>query len=268
MQTVLLFKYGSKEQFAMSLPLIRRIERISPSKTEHIGEREFITVSGVSTWILRPDQVLSVSEGVERDEMFLILPKYIRQPMGLLASELIDIEETAVDLNVESYMEDGLLGTAVVHDHMTLFIDIYRLIEKAEPEWFAERRMETPPPEATKQVLLVEDASFFRQLIKGYLEADGYYVITAENGQIGLDRVNDTALDLIISDIEMPVMDGWEFIKAVRKNGHQSDIPAVALTALDADKDREKALKCGFDRYEVKLDRERFLITVAELLRA
>lgn len=267
MQTVLLFKYGAKEQFAISLPLIRRIERISSAKTEHIGEREFITVSGVSTWILRPDQVLSVSEGVERDEMFLILPKYIRQPMGLLASELVDIEETAANLNVESYMEDGLLGTAVVRDHMTLFIDIYRLIEKAEPEWFAERRLETPPPDATKQVLLVEDASFFRQLIKGYLEADGYHVITAENGQIGLDRVNDTLLDLIISDIEMPVMDGWEFIKAVRKNGHQSDIPAVALTALDADKDREKALKCGFDRYEVKLDRERFLTTVAEILR-
>ncbi|QTA90487.1 hybrid sensor histidine kinase/response regulator [Desulfonema magnum] len=267
LQTVLLFKYGEKEQFAMSLPLIRRIERISISDIEYIGEKEFVTINGISTWILRPDKVLTVSPGAERDDMFLIIPKYIRQPMGLLASELVDIQEASVELNVESYMEDGLLGTSVVRDHMTLFIDIYRLIEKAEPEWFDERRTENPPPDAIKQVLLVEDASFFRQLIKGYLKADGYKVITAENGQAGLDRMNETQFDLIVSDIEMPVMDGWDFMENVRKNEQKNHIPAVALTALDAEKDREKAIKCGYDRYEIKLDRERFLTTVAEMLK-
>ena len=61
-------------------------------------------------------------------------------------------------------------------------------------------------------------------------------------------------------------MDGWDFLKHVRQGKHQQDIPAMALTSLDTDKDRKRAMECGFDHYEVKLDRERFLTTVAELL--
>ncbi len=263
-QTLLLFRYGEKEQFALSLPLIRRIERIKTSAIEEVGEKEFITVSGISVRIIRPDQVLKVSPGVERDEMFLILPKYIRKPVGLLASALVDIEESAVDLNIDSYMEDGLLGTAVIRDHITLFPDICRLAEKSEPEWFA-KRPETSESSfrSAKQVLLAEDASFFRQLVKGYLESEGYKVITAENGRTALDRFNENRFDLIVSDIEMPVMNGWDFIRTVRKG---SNIPAVALTALDSEKDRKTAKDCGYDRYEVKIDREHFLTTVARLL--
>ena len=278
LQTVLLFKYGEKEHFAMTLPLIRRIERISTFHIEEIGEKEFITINNISTRILRLDQVLDVSTGTERDGMFLILPRYIRRPVGLLASRLVDIEETSVQLNTESYMEDGIMGTSVIRGHITLFIDIYRLIEKVEPEWFADRRMGLfgmpgPPDkellahnESEKRVLLVEDASFFRQLIKSYLEADGYEVITAENGKIGLERINETSFKLVVSDIEMPVMDGWNFVKHLRGGKRQQNIPTVALTALDSENDREKAKRCGFDRYEVKIDRERFLTTVAELM--
>jgi len=270
-QTILLFKYGEKERFAITLPLIRRIERISISEIETVGEKEFITINGISTRVLRPNHVLGVSPGMEREGMFLIIPKYIRRPIGLLASALIDIEETAVELNVETYMEDGLLGTAVIRNHMTLFIDIYRVIEKAEPEWFAERRMSIfgapgPPPKAEKKILLVEDASFFRQLVRRYLEADGHRVTTAEDGRIGLECLNENRFDLVVSDLEMPVMDGWTFMKNVRENSSYPNIPSVALTALESDEDRERAKASGFDQYEVKIDREHFLTTVAELL--
>jgi two-component system chemotaxis sensor kinase CheA len=154
---------------------------------------------------------------------------------------------------------------------MTLFIDIYRLVEIIEPEWFADRRMGLfgtagPPPESAKQILLLEDSPFFRYLVKGYLEADGYRVTTAENGQMGLDCMNEAEFDLIVSDLDMPVMNGWEFVKKVRQDTDQQEIPAIALTALDSESDRDRAMACGFNRYEVKLDRERFLTSVAELI--
>ena len=270
LQTVLLFRCGAKEQFAMALPLIRRIEPISMSDVELIDEREFITIDGSSTRVLRLDHALTVSPVVEREEMFLILPRH-KRPVGLLISGIIDIEETSAQLNVESYMEDGLLGTNIIRDSMTLFIDSYRLVEIIEPEWFADQRMGLLgtgglPPETAKQILLLEDDSFFRRLIRGYLEADGYKVTTAEDGRIGLDHLDETEFDLIVSDLEMPVMDGWDFLKHVRQGAHQQDIPAMALTSLDTDEDHKRAMECGFDHYEVKLDRERFLTTVAELL--
>ena len=271
LQTVLLFKSGEKEQFAMPLPLIRRIEQVAISDISQIGEREYITVDEASTLVLRLDNILKVSAVVEQEQMYLLLPRHFKRRVGILVSNLIDIVETAIELDVESYPEDGLLGTAIISETMTLFIDVYRLVEIIEPEWFADRRislfgMAGTPAKSAKRILLLEDISFFRYLVKGYLEADGYTVIAAENGHAGLERLDETEFDLIVSDLDMPKMNGWDFLKHVRQSMHQKDIPAVALTALDSEQDRKRAMECGFNRYEVKLDRERFLTSAAELL--
>ena len=69
-----------------------------------------------------------------------------------------------------------------------------------------------------------------------------------------------------ISDIEMPVMDGWDFMKNVRNTLKKTDIPAIALTSLDSNDARKNALENGFNFYEVKLDRERFMNTVSTAL--
>ena len=114
-----------------------------------------------------------------------------------------------------------------------------------------------------KRILLLEDISFFRQLIKGYLEEQGYAVTAVKNGQIGLDMMDDTTFDLIISDIEMPVMDGWDFMNNVRNTLNMKNIPAIALTSLDSEEAKTKAMENGFNYYEVKLDREHFLRSVA-----
>lgn len=270
-QTVLLFKCGPKEQFAMALPLIRRIQPVSMKDIEEVGTRSYITVDGVPTLIIHLDRLLSVSPMVEKEEMFLIIPRHIKRPVAILISDLVDIEKTPVELNVRSYMEEGLLGTGIVKKAMTLFVDIYRLVELIEPEWFADRRKAlfgtgAPPPKSEKRILLLEDASFFRHLVKGYLEADGYTVVTAENGQVGLEIFNEKRFDLIVSDLEMPLMDGWQFLRSVRKGSRHPDIPSIALTALDSESDKNRALDSGFNRYEVKLDRETFLTSVAEVL--
>ncbi|MFA8343898.1 MAG: chemotaxis protein CheW, partial [Rhodothermaceae bacterium] len=265
-QTILLFKNGPSEQFAAALPLIRRIERIKVSDIEQIGDKEFVSVDGVSTRVLCLDKVLSVTPFEKNEEAFLLLPKHIKRPFGILASKLVDIEDTSFELNIESYMDDGLLGTAILNEHLTLFVDIYRLIELSEPDWFEERKKVSPPPGDPKSILLVEDSSFFRELIKGYLESDGYQIVTANNGQEGLDRANEYEIDLVVSDLDMPVMNGFEFITNLKTEEKFRDTKSIALTALDSERDKEKALDCGFDRYEIKMERERFLSVIAEML--
>lgn len=163
-QTILLFKNGEKEQFAMPLPLIRRIERIEKSKIERVGDTEFITIAGVSTRILRLDNVLQVSPCLEKEEMFLILPKHIKRPVGLLASNLIDIDEISIKLATDSYIEDGILGTSIVRDLMTIFIDIYKLTEKADPQWFAERKLKAPLQMKIKKFSSLKMPPFFANL--------------------------------------------------------------------------------------------------------
>jgi len=271
MQQVLLFKSGPKEQFAVPVALIRRIEKVDMHEVERIGDREYITIDDISTRVLRLDHALKVSSVEEHENMHLILPRHFNRPVGILISKLIDIEETFVEIDTESYPEDGLLGTAIIRSAMTLFIDIYRLVEIIEPEWFADRRGKMLRGQGSmsgsaKKVLLLEDNSFFRHLIKGYLESDGYTVVTAENGRIGLERMAESAFDLIVSDLDMPEMNGWEFLKEVRQAKRSQAIPAMALTALNSPDDRKHASESGFDRYVVKIDRERFLTATAELL--
>ena len=122
-------------------------------------------------------------------------------------------------------------------------------------------------PGARQRVLLVEDTQFFREVVRGYLESAGFEVETAVNGADGLRKLDAGKFDLVVSDVEMPVMDGFEFARAVRKRPGGASVPLMALTTLDSPADRERALACGFDRHEAKLDRERVLAATAALLR-
>ncbi|MGR3219012.1 MAG: response regulator, partial [Candidatus Anammoxibacter sp.] len=201
-----------------------------------------------------------------KDEMYLLLPKHTKKPFGVLISSLVDIIEVSVDISEESYMEDGLLGSAIVQKQITLFVDIFRLIEKAEPSWSENGRRKDSAGKEKNRILLLEDAAFFRQLIKGYLTSEGHEVFTAENGQEGLSLFEEKDFDLIVSDIEMPVMDGIEFMKKVRSGKKHANVPAIAVTSLDSDKDKEKVMQSGFNKYQTKFDKEKFSACVAEFL--
>jgi two-component system chemotaxis sensor kinase CheA len=264
LQTVLLFRYGPHEQFAMPLAMIRRLEPIRMNRIERIGQQEFITSEGESIFIVRLDHYLSVSRCEDRSEMLLLLPKYVRRrPIGILLSEVIDTELLNVRLSTAAIRADGLVGTAIVRNQMTLFLDVYRLADLIEPQ------QKAPPMISRadrKRVLVVEDTQFFQHLVRSYLETAGYEVVMASNGQEALAYLEqDRDFDLIVSDIEMPLMDGWALARAIRANPRLAKLPLVALTTLSSEQDRAKALECGFDQHEVKVDRERFLAMVARM---
>ena len=258
---MLLFRYGTKEQFAVALPLIKRIEPINMAHIETIGDKEFITVDGAPTAILRLDRLIKVSPCIEKPQQFLLLPKHTRKPCGILVSEVIDIDGSTTDVNTSTHREDGVLGTAIVREHLTLFPDLYRLIEKADPE-------EKPKEREGKKirVLLAEDTSFFRQLVRGYLESGGFEVVAVEDGALALAAFNEETFDMVVSDLEMPVMNGWDFMKNVRNGRHNQRVPALALSSLATEESINAATRVGYDRYEIKMDRGRFLVAVNEMV--
>ncbi len=79
-----------------------------------------------------------------------------------------------------------------------------------------------------KKILIVDDEFEMRQLLKIYLRQDNYQVDEAENGQEAYEKMKKNDYDLMILDVMMPIMDGWQTIEQVRKN---SDIPIIMLTA-------------------------------------
>ncbi|MBI5021016.1 MAG: response regulator [Ignavibacteriales bacterium] len=84
-------------------------------------------------------------------------------------------------------------------------------------------------------ILLVDDEAEYRMLLGHYLETEGYTVFLAENGEAGLDKLEDASMDLIISDIYMPVMDGLKFYKHVRSAPKFKNIPFLFVSGFDDD---------------------------------
>lgn len=125
--------------------------------------------------------------------------------------------------------------------------------------------VETRRREKMNKILIVDDEFEMRQLLKIYLRQDHYQVDEAENGQEALEKIKKSNFDLMILDVMMPIMDGWQTIKLVRKI---SDIPVIMLTAKGTTQDKVTGFTTGADDYLVKpFDEEELLVRIKALLR-
>ena len=110
-------------------------------------------------------------------------------------------------------------------------------------------------PEITlqqKHVLVVEDSITARSLIKGILELAGYRVTTAVDGVDGYTLLRNGDFDIVVSDVEMPRMDGFDLTAKIRADKRLTDLPVVLVTALESREDRERGIDVGADAYIVK----------------
>jgi two-component system cell cycle response regulator DivK len=98
-------------------------------------------------------------------------------------------------------------------------------------------------------VLYIEDDQANRTLVRRVLEAEGFQVLEAEDGQQGLEVAREERPDMILVDISMPDMDGYEVTARLRRMGEVGRVPIVALTANVMKGDREKTLAAGCDGY-------------------
>jgi CheY-like chemotaxis protein len=102
------------------------------------------------------------------------------------------------------------------------------------------------------RLLLVEDNEMNRDMLSRRLERKGYQVLIAVDGQQGIDVAQAEKPDLILLDMSLPVVDGWEAARRLKGSGGTRDIPIIALTAHAMSGDREKALESGCDDYDTK----------------
>jgi two-component system, cell cycle response regulator DivK len=117
------------------------------------------------------------------------------------------------------------------------------------------------------KILLVEDNELNRDMLSRRLTRRGYEVIVAEDGAAGLAAARCQQPDLILMDMSLPVLDGWEATRQLKANEATRSIPVVALTAHAMAGDEERALSAGCDAYETKpVELGRLLLKVESLL--
>jgi CheY-like chemotaxis protein len=110
------------------------------------------------------------------------------------------------------------------------------------------------------RILLVEDNEMNRDMLSRRLQRRGYEVILAVDGQKGVDMAQTESPDLILMDMSLPIMDGWEATRLLKSAPETLDIPVIALTAHAMSTDRDKAIEAGCDDYDTKpIELERLL---------
>jgi len=277
-QYLLLFKCSGDEMLGLDLGMVSRVEEVDISRLQKIGSKYYFTFQGQAIRVIRPEHYLPISKRKNKpSKVYIILPKLVSHVIGIIAEEIHDSIQTTVSLDKDGVCGIGILGSAVINDTVVTLLNVHGLFAKAAPEYYNRPFIsEITPKEHYARgdgedrritILLVEDTPFFLRVVKSYLESDGYEVITAENGRQAFERLGQTKVDVVVSDIEMPLMSGIELVRAIRASETLRHLPVIALTSLTGDVNKEKGLRAGFDIYEYKLDRTRLLESVRDVLR-
>lgn len=262
-EAFVLFRGSGDETLALNIALIKRIDKINKRQIEQIGDRCYITRGNETLRVIKPADFLAIN-GIDNDdeEYYVITPKLVPHPIGILAKEIIENVNFEPLLDTAQFNMKGIFGATVFREKIVLVINLYALLELVEPAAFTF----VPSPESSaKKVLLVEDSPFFQKVEQSYLESGGYQVVIAANGVEALEILERETIDVVLTDIQMPVLDGYELLKKMRQKKEYDAIPIVAISALTGVSNRDKGLESGFDRYEYKLDRESLLRTLEEV---
>ena len=116
-------------------------------------------------------------------------------------------------------------------------------------------------------ILIVEDNDLNLDMLSRRLERKGFIVVAARDGQAGVDTALRVRPDLILMDMSLPVLDGWDATRAVKANPATAAVPVIALTAHAMEADRQKALAAGCDEFHTKpIDLPSLLAKIERLL--
>jgi len=264
MEKLLIFNHTPDEYFAVPIPLVARIERIRVESIESSMGRLSIQYKGRSLRLLRLDRHLPVAPFPDIEEAYVIVFDMGDHEIGLMALSLSDEKLVHLDMDLHTHRRPGVMGSQIIDGKTVLLVDIFELVDLDRPEGEPSLSVARARSSGKKKILLVEDSPFFRDKVSGYLKQAGFEVLLAEDGRQGLERLNKHKVDLVLTDMEMPNMNGYDMVREIRSTPELVNLKVMALSSLAGHDDIQRGLAAGVDQYMIKLDRERLLATLTE----
>jgi len=267
-QSLLTFRGAPHEPFAVPLNQVVRIEKIAASHMETLGQMRVVQNRGKTLPLFAVDEVADVTP-IEFGDTFLVIVLEVGgREVGLLAASPVDAVDTHESIDEITLRQPGILGSVPINGHTTMVVDINEIVKRTSPPQTEPIETMAPPPgdvkKQGKMILVVEDSGFFRNQIKAYIEEVGYQVITAEDGQVALDLIASHVheLSLVVTDLEMPHVDGFTLTRTIKETPPYAHLPVIALSTLADDSDMAKGDAAGVDDYQIKLDRDALLKSI------
>lgn len=268
----------SDEVYAFPLVAIDHVIRLHEDVREVEG-RQYINFNKERVGLVSAAQVLEKGErkGAQQDQdellVVLISDRYNRY--GLIVDRFLEIRDLVVqpldrrlnkvqDINAVALLEDGTPVLIVDVEDMVRSIDSLisgnRLRRIGTEELMVERTV--------KKILVVDDSITVREVERKMLANKGYDVRTAVDGLDGWNTLRSEEFDLVVSDIDMPRMDGIEFVTHIRQDPRYESLPVIIVSYKDREEDRNRGLEAGADFYLTKgsFQDETLVRTVEELI--
>lgn len=247
---------------------MERIERIEASAIESLGDQKVVQYRGGSLPLYELSQVANVDPLPERKHHEVVVFKITGKEVGLIVTPPVDAVEMDLDVDATTLKQTGIMGSIIVRDHTTLMVDMFEIVKTLNPDWIKEgitsSQIESEKDAGEVKLLFAEDSAFFRNQVKQFFEDEGFEVVSAEDGAIAWDLLEKygNAITAVVTDLEMPVMDGFQLTEKIKNDSRFSHLPVIALTSLASEEDMRKGESVGIDSYEIKLDREKLVEVV------
>ena len=247
------------QTFALPLTTVERMLQIDRSRVASVEGREAITYQETPVALAWLEDLLELPPGSrEREQITVVIVTVAEKRLGLIVDDLIGEQEIVIKaLGKQLNKVGGIAGATTLGSGEVVLVlhtaDLVKLAARTASTTSLlspARRDETPHQ---KTILVVDDSITTRTLEKNILEAVGYQVRLATDGEEAFSLlVADQLPDLIISDVNMPRLDGFQLTDRIKQDGRFSAIPVILVTSLDSPADKARGIEVGADAYIVK----------------
>ena len=211
-----------------------------------------------------------------KDASLIIIATAFTDRLAIKVDEIIGIQEVIVKSmgsqlkNINGVAAVTILGEGEIIPILRLsdIIHIAKRQSDAAPAIVLSEYIRNPDEDKQKRLLVADDSTTSRMLIKNILAAAGYEVAVAVDGKDALAKITTEPFDLVVSDVEMPGMNGFELAEAIRGHDEKNHMPIVLITSLSSQEDRERGMEAGANAYIVKseFDNQAMLEIIANQL--
>ncbi|MHB1937191.1 MAG: hybrid sensor histidine kinase/response regulator [Acidobacteriaceae bacterium] len=266
--------------FVIPAASVERVTRVVDKDIQTVENRETILLDGQAVSLAWLSDVLELPRAGAAtqpgDILLLIVLGLGLARVAFCVDEILGEQEVLVKAlgrqlaRVRNIAGASVLGTGQVVPVLNVPDLLKSAVKRAAPPLAPAHQLSAEKPGAAERqsILVVEDSITSRSLLKNILESAGYRVTTAVDGADGYTTLKTGTFDLVVSDVEMPRMDGFDLTAKVRANKQLADLPVVLVTALESREHRERGVDVGANAYIVKssFDQSNLLEVIRRLL--
>jgi len=272
-QHALLFRMGD-QKFGMLTHMIDQVIPLDKQKLEQgAGGKDFVRYGNHQVPIVDLRRMMTTDPDTLSDCPYVLISEHIEGYVGIVIDELFHDNEIVIrdlDPYIKRYQPQGLMGNTIAADgSVLLLLEPYGIKEmgRTSPNDELDIKMEEKG-QFNQKVLLVDDSLIARKIEQGILENLGFSVDTAIDGLDALAKLEMETYDMVVTDLEMPRLDGFGLVRRMRNQSQYEDIPVLIISTRESAEDRVRAIEAGADAYLVKqqLDSESLLKNIRMLV--